>query len=109
MHCFKKGQEQEYIIERECIVSGFDAALNDVYRQLYPDLEEMKEGDVAVVKEIPLYYFKYKGRKWPVYDDDAGQQEYIYINGEFVGAGSFTPYPYSVEFFMYKIDKLNQD
>ena len=38
-------------------------------------------------------YFRYRGLTFKVYFDDYGQQQYIYVNGEFIGGGSYNSDP----------------
>jgi len=104
---FKTKKEQEpYIIKTTAIADEFSVALNNsIYKQMNPNLPEIKVGQEIEVCEEPFAYFKYKGNIYPIYSDDPGQQNYIKLNGEDYGAGSFTSYPYDVEYFIYIIEQ----
>jgi len=51
----------------------------------------------------PYAYFEYKGATWPVYDDDSGQCDCIYLDGKWVSGGTYCMYPENVENFTYCI------
>lgn len=97
------------MIKGKAIATGFDVSLNNLYRRINPALPEIIEGQEYETVEAPYAYFKYKKQIWPVYDDDAGQCDYIYVNGEAFSAGSFASYPYNVEEFCYIIDKHTRE
>lgn len=99
IHRFENNKEHDYDIKETREVSDFGKALNELFHQ---HNHKSKKQEICWT---PYGYFEYKGKIWPVYDDDAGQCDFIYINNEFVSAGSFTPYPYNVEYFIYVIDQ----
>lgn len=110
LHYFKNEKEKEpYIIRGKTIADEFTVSLNNnIYRQMNPNLPLIEVGQEIETKEEPFAYFKYKKKVYPIYDDDPGQQTYIYLDGEFIGAGSFTSYPYDVEYFCFEIDRRNK-
>lgn len=100
--------KKQYIRSNKKLVDSFDVALNDLYSQSNPNLPKIIEGQEIEVQEIPFAYFRYKNQIWPVYADDPGQQNYIYIGNKSYGAGAFTSYPYDVDYFIYEINQQEE-
>lgn len=104
LYHFKNDAEKEpYIIKHKEIADSWAVSMNNLYRQMNPDLPELVVGQEYEIEEKPYGYFKYKKQIWPVYDDDPGQQSYIYYKGKCVGGGSWTTYPFDVEYFCFVI------
>lgn len=91
---FKNEQERKkYIIKEEIIADDFYVSLCELYKQSNPKVKIPNIGDKVKMTHIPYWYFKYKGQIWPVYSDDPGQCDDIYINGKWYSGGAYNFYP----------------
>lgn len=60
---FKTQKEAEkYTITEKHVVTEFDVSLNELYKQMNPNLEIPKVDEEIEVKFIPFAYFRYKGK-----------------------------------------------
>lgn len=111
VYYFKKDSDKiPYQIKETITVDEMMASINNnIYRKTNPDLPELTVGQQVENIIYPYAYFRYKKQIWPIYDDDAGQQSYIVINGETFGAGAYTVYPYDVMYFTYEIDNQGKN
>jgi len=97
---FSEKKLKKYAIEHRFKATAWDVSMSRLYHQINPEYPLMKEGKKYSSLIKPIYYFKYKCKDWPVYEDDAGQCEYIYVNDKTYSAGTYVSYPFSVQYFM---------
>lgn len=95
---------EAYAVKNTYVADEMMVAMSELYHRMNPENEILVEGKEYTNDILPYAYFKYKNKIWPVYDDDAGQQDCIYLEGRFIGAGAYNGYPGSVDYFMYEID-----
>lgn len=99
----------KYTIKETHVATELDITLLDLYRQSNKDIPVINIGDEFESINEPYAYFKYKGVVWPIYDDDAGQCDCIYLNNEWVSGGAFCCYPDNVECFIFQIDNAREN
>ena len=85
---------EKYAYDEDWVADERTVAINNmIYKQMNPDIELLEEGKTyhSHVKACGLLTFG--DEKYPVYNDDAGQCEYIRLDGENFsgGAYNFTP------------------
>jgi len=98
-----ESEKSKYIIKEKMVVDGFTASLSKLYHKMNKKNKILKVGQKITTKSVPYGYFKYKKVIYPVYTDDASQQDLIYIDGEWIGGGNFNPSP--IDEFIYEIDR----
>jgi len=98
-----KREKEKFAYMEEGEYSAFDVSLNNhIYKQMNPDLEEIKEGQHYQHKIKPLWILEVGGRKFPIFDDDPGQGYYMRLpNGKIICSSSFCCEP--AQEFMYDL------
>lgn len=84
-------EKEKFAYFAEGEYTSFDVSLNNkIYKQMNPDLEEIKEGQHYKHKIKPLWILELSGKKFPVFDDDPGQCYYLRLpNGKNIVTSSF--------------------
>ena len=91
---FESQEEAEkYAYDEKFTATEFDAALSALYRDSGIAKEELEVGKNYSISILPYGCLKVNGETYAVYDDDAGQSDYIRINGENFSAGSYNFFP----------------
>ena len=100
-------EEEKYAYDEDWVADGRTVAINNmIYKQMNPDTELLEEGKTyhSHIKACGLLTFGEE--KYPIYNDNAGQCEYIRLGNEnhSGGAYNFAPeYDFVAAIISYKI------
>lgn len=102
-------EKEQYAYDEDWVADSFAVALNNnIYAQISDKVEPIEEGKTYHSHIRPWGLLTFGDEKYPVYDDDAGQCDYIRINGENVSGGSYNFFPeheFLLHIIGYKIDE----
>lgn len=96
-----EAEAEKYAYDEEWVATSYDEALNKLYRDSGMTTEIVVEGNTYHSHIVPFGFIKVNGEIYPVFDDDAGQSEYIRIGDENFGAGAYNFQP--EEYFIARI------
>ena len=96
-----KTEAEKYAYDEQWEATGYDEALNKVYRDSGLTTEIVVKGNTYFTHHVPFGFMKVEDNIYPIFDDDAGQCEYIRIAGEDFSGGAYNFEP--EEFFLAKI------
>lgn len=86
-------QKKQYVYKDTFIADAFTVSLNNVYRQMNPQIPEIVEGQEITNEIEPWGLITFGDNVYPIYSDDAGQCDVILIDGELISAGSYNYTP----------------
>lgn len=86
-------EKEQYSYDEDWTATSMDVSVNELYRQSNPNLEVIEEGKTYHSHIKPCGLLDFNGKIYPVYNDDAGQSEYIRINGNNYSAGAYNMDP----------------
>ena len=96
-------EQEQYAYDEDWVADGFAVALNNnVYAQMSDEVELIEEGKTYHSHIKPWGLLTFGDEVYPVYSDDAGQCDYIRINGENFSGGTYNFFP-EHEFIRYII------
>lgn len=87
MRPINRREKRTYTNKYTTKATSWDVALNKVYGIT------VQEGEDYEVVERPWAIIELLGKKYPVYADDAGQCDYIILDGERMSCGSYSIFP----------------
>ena len=96
-----EAEAEKYAYDEEWVATGFDEALNEKYRETGLTNEIVVEGNTYFTHYVPFGFIKVGDEIYPIFDDDAGQCEYIRIAGENFSGGIYNFQP--EEYFISRI------
>lgn len=93
-------QAEKYAYDEDWVSTDIDVGLNNLYRQMNPELETIEVGETRHSHIVPYGYIQIDEEVFPIFSDDAGQCDYIRVNGENYSGGTYNFEP-EMEFYMY--------
>lgn len=99
MRPITRREKRTYTIKSTTKATSWDVALNKVY-----GITVQEGGDYEVV-ERPWAIIELLEKKYPVYADDAGQCDYIILDGERMSCGSYSIFP-EQDLIIHILDKM---
>ena len=99
MRPITRREKRTYTVKSTTKATSWDVALNKVYGIT------VQEGENYEVVERPWAIIELLGKKYPVYADDAGQCDYIILDGERMSCGSYSIFP-EQDLIIHILDKM---
>ena len=99
MRPITRREKRTYTNKYTTKATSWDVALNRVYGIT------IEEGEDYEVVERPWAIIELLGKKYPVYADDAGQCDYIILDGERMSCGSYSIFP-EQDLIIHILDKM---
>lgn len=93
-------QAEKYAYDEDWVATEFDVGVNNLYKQMNPELETIKVGKTYHSHIVPYGYIQIDEEVFPVFSDDAGQCDYIRVDGEDYSGGAYNFNP-EKEFYMF--------
>ena len=93
-------QAEKYAYDEDWVATEFDVGLNNLYKQMNLELENIEVGKTYHSHIVPYGYIQIDEEVFPVFSDDAGQCDYIRVDGENYSGGAYNFEP-EREFYMY--------
>ena len=93
-------QAEKYAYDEDWVATEFDVGLNNLYKQMNPELETIEVGKTYHSHIVPYGYIQIDEEVFPIFSDDVGQCDYIRVDGENYSGGAYN-FNLEEEFYMF--------